>query len=136
VLKMFPELFEEIAKKDNIIDWASSFKNSPKLQRFVYQTLIEEDNAFNEFLNVAKLKNELDAFFLASPSPEHPITGKNKVKTRAIRTLEKFPVVYNLTHRTFYFANKWLGNSIDPLPTEQLIIRLLILKVWANLFLS
>lgn len=132
VRKIFPELFKRVAKRHNMIDWAASFKSSPQLERFVYRELIEEQNVFNEFLDLDSLKNELDAFFA---TPVRPLI-KAKVKTSALELLKKSPVVYNTAHKFSYDVRKRTNKVRDILPPEQLIIRLLILKVWGDVFLS
>ncbi len=132
VVEMFPELFEEVAQRDNMIDWGASFKSSPKLKRFVYQELIEEQNAFSEFIDLDGLKSALDAFFVPSQNP----SVKAKAKTGALELLIKSPVAYNFAHKCSYYARKQMGRVRDRLPFEQLIIRLLILKVWGDVFLD
>jgi asparagine synthase (glutamine-hydrolysing) len=136
IVEMFPELFEEIAQRRNDIDWAASFKSSPDLQRFVYRELIEKQNLFSEFIDTDSLKNELDAFFSAPPNPPGSHGLKTKMKANAFRLLEKSPAAYNFVHKSSYYVRKRLGKSRDILPTEHLIIRLLILKVWVDVFLS
>jgi hypothetical protein len=132
VVKMFPGLYEEIAQRHNMIDWASSFKSSPELERFVYKNLIEEHNAFSEFINVDALRDELDAFF-ASPIDPAP---KTRVRAGVLELLETVPTVYSFAHRCSYGVRKRRGKIRKILPVEQLIRRLLILKVWGDVFLD
>ena len=132
VVEMFPELFEEVAQRHNMIDWAASFRNSPELRRFVYKELLEGQSILNEFLDIDGLKSELDAFFAAPAEP--PI--KARVRTGALKLLEKSPTTYNFAHKCSYYVRKWRERIRDSLPPEQLIIRLLILKVWGDVFLD
>ncbi|MDY6876432.1 MAG: asparagine synthase-related protein [Chloroflexota bacterium] len=135
VEEMFPELFEEVAQIRNDIDWATSFRGSPDLQRFVYQNLLEKQSILGEFIDLDNLKNELDAFF--APSVVGPATKiRAGVKTSALKLLEISPAAYNFAHKCSYYAQKWRGNVRDYLPPENLIIRLLILKVWGDVFLD
>lgn len=133
VRSRFPELFEEkIAKRRNDIDWAASFRDSPDLRRFVYKELIEEPNLLAEYMDVARLKSELDAFFATPVRP----SMRARVTTGAFGLLATWPAAYNLAHKCSYYARKRRGKVRDALPTEQLIIYLLILKVWGDVFLS
>ena len=79
------------------------------------------------------LKKELDSFF--SNLPESP-QFKTKVKATALKRLETFPTAYRLAHKCSYYSKKWRGNIRDILPIEWLILRLLILKVWGDVFLN
>ncbi len=129
---MFPELFEEIAQTRNDIDWAASFRNSPELERFVYRELIEEQNILSEFVDSDGLKNELDAFFAPPTEP----SMKSRLRTGALGLLETSPSAYNFAHKCSYYAQKWRGKVRDTLSPEDLIIRLLIIKVWGDVFLN
>lgn len=133
VRKMFPGLFKRVAKKRNDIDWAASFKGSPALQRFVYRELIEEQNAFSEFLDLPSLKRELDAFFATA---EAPASIKTKAKTSVLELLETWPTAHHYAHKCSYTWRKRRGRTRDLLPFEELIIRLLVLKVWGDVFLN
>lgn len=134
VTKMFPDLFKETARRDNIIDWRASFKNSPELQRFIYRELVEQPDMLGEFVDPAALKNELDTFFMApvSSSPR----AKPKVVGGAMHLLQRFPQVYNLAHKYSYYTRKRRGAYQNTLPTTELILRLLILKTWMDVFLN
>jgi len=133
VVGMFPELYYEgIAQIDNMIDWRSSFKISPKLKRFAYQELIEKQNIFTEFINLDNLKRELDAFFAAPIQP--PIS--ERVKTGVLKLIETSPTAYHFAHKCSYYIKRETGKIRHTLSPEQLIIRLLILKVWGDIFLN
>lgn len=132
VLERFPELFEEVAQTHNMIDWAASFRNSPELKHFIYRALIKEQNAFTEFTDTNGLEKELDAFFAPRSAP----SIQTKAKARATKLLGKSPTAYNLAHKCSYYFRKRTGRVRDRLPMEQLIIRLLILKLWGNVFLD
>ena len=136
VVKMFPELFEEMAQNRNDIDWAASFKESPELQRFVYRELIEKQDVFGEFINTDSLKCELDTFFLAPVNSSRPQKFKTGVRTRALKMLATWPATYGFAHKCSYHVGKWRGRIRDILAPEELIIRLLILKVWGDVFLN
>jgi hypothetical protein len=129
---MSPELFEEVAQRHNMIDWAASFKSSPELQRFVYRELIEEQNIFSEFIDLDSLKNELDAFFAASVDP----SMKTRMRTGALDLLGRVPTAYHFAHKCSYYVRKWRGKVRNLLPPEELVMRLLILKVWGDVFLN
>jgi len=135
VLEMFPELFEEFAQTGNGIDWADSFKNIPALQRLAYRELIEEQNIFSEFMDIDGLKTELDAFFAPSNSVGSQRL-KAKVKTNAFKLLQLSSAAYDFAHKSVYHIRKWRGRIRDPLPPERLIMRLLILKVWGDVFVN
>jgi len=129
---MFPELYEEIAQRHNMIDWASSFRGSPELERFVYRELIEGQNIFSEFIDLDCLRSELDAFFATPVDP--PI--RMKARTDILELLKSSPTMYNFAHKCSYYVQKRRGKVRNTLPVEQLIIRLLILKVWGDVFLG
>jgi asparagine synthase (glutamine-hydrolysing) len=129
VVETFPELYEEVAQRRNDIDWAASFKSSPKLQRFVYRELIEEQNIFSEFVDIDSLKSELDAFF----APHTP-SIKAISKMAAIRLLNASLTTYHFAHKCSYYVKKRSGKISQALSPERLIIRLLILKVWGDVF--
>jgi len=132
VRKMFPGLFEEVAKSHNMIDWAASFRSSPQLQRFVYRELIEQRNIFSELMSLDHLKGELDAFFAAPADP----SIKTRVKHGVLKLLTVSPAAYNYAHKCSYYIRKWRGRVRDPLPPEQLIVRLLVMKIWGDVFLN
>ena len=133
VRKTFPGLFEEkIATRRNDIDWTASFRSSPELRRFVYTELIEEPNLLAEYIDVARLKSELDAFFATPVQP----SMRSQVATGAFGLLATWPAAYNLAHKCSYYVRKRRGEVRDALPIEQLIIYLLILKGWGDVFLS
>jgi asparagine synthase (glutamine-hydrolysing) len=132
VVKMFPELYEEIAQRSNMIDWASSFKGSPEIEHFVYKELIEEHNLFNEFINIDSLQNELDTFFATPVGP----SIKTRVRKGALELLKISPTAYHFVHKCSYYVRKRRGKIRNILPPERLIIRLLILKVWGDIFLG
>lgn len=133
VEQKFPHLFEEVATRHNMIDWAPSFKNSPDVKRFIYQELIEGQNVFNEFIDVNSLKEELDAFF-STPSDAQPF--RSRARTNALEMLKSVPNAYRFAHKCSYYLQKRRGKVRNILPTEHLIIRLLILKVWGDVFLN
>jgi hypothetical protein len=77
----------------------------------------------------------LDAFFFAPSSLEmHGL--KARVKTGALELLKRAPTAYGFAHKCSYYVRRWRGKSRDILPPDQLIIRLLILKVWGDVFLN
>ena len=124
IVKMFPELFSEIAQKSNLVDWGHEFRNSQLLKDFIYKELIESQNAFHEFIHIENLKIELDAFFSNNGhSHDYGITVKIG------QMLKKFPVIYN-------FAQKWWSKSRSGISMEIVITRMLTLKIWCDLFIS
>ncbi len=129
---MFPELYEEIAQRHNMIDWASSFKGSPEIEHFVYKKLIEEHDLFSEFINIDSLQNELDTFFATPIDP----SVKTRVRKGALELLKISPTAYHFVHKCSYYVRKRRGKIRNILPSERLIIRLLILKVWGDMFLG
>jgi asparagine synthetase B (glutamine-hydrolysing) len=131
VVRLFPHLYKEMAHRHNMIDWVASLKSSPETRRFVYRELIEEQNTFDEFINTEGLKQELDAFFAPSTPAPHATT-----KTRIMARLESSPVAYHYAHKLSYYAKKWRGRITHDLSAEQLILRLLILKTWGDVFLN
>lgn len=132
VVKMFPELYEEIASMHNMIDWASSFKGSADLKRFVYKELIEEQGILGEFIDVDRLHSDLDAFFAVAV--DSPVGSR--LRRGALELLQTSPSVYNFAHKCSYHVQKRRGKIRNVLPLEQLIIRLLTLKVWGDVFLN
>ena len=135
VVGMFPGLFEEMAQRRNDIDWAASLRASPGLQSFVRRELLEGQGLLSEFVDTDSLKAELEAFF--SPSDSSASHGlRAKARTGMFRLLEISPSIYNLAHKSSYYVRKWRGKPRDILPPEQLIIRLLILKTWGDIFLD
>ena len=133
VAEEFPEVAEQEAQEHNMIDWAASFKRSPKLKRFVYRELIEDQNILSQFINLNSLRSELDAFFSA-PSNAHKVD--TSVRTSVLKILKTSPTAYRLVHKCSYYTRKRLGKLRNVLPPEWLIIRLLILKVWGDIFLN
>jgi hypothetical protein len=131
VVKLFPELYEEIAQRHNMIDWASSLRGSPEIKRFVYWQLVEESNVFGEFISLDGLRRELDAFF--APRPQ---SMKARAQTSALRLLNASPTAHHFAHKCSYYVKKWSGKINYTLSPERLIMRLLILKVWGDVFFS
>lgn len=134
ILNMFPELFEEFAQVGNDIDWAVAFQTS-QLQRFVYKELIEGRNVFDEFIDRDGLRSELEALFFAASGSVEQRRLEATLKAGAVRLLTKSPTVYDLTFRTVRSVQARMGKSRDHLPPGRLIMRLLILKVWGDVFL-
>jgi hypothetical protein len=133
IVEMFPTLFEHVAQTRNDIDWATSFRDSPKLCHLIYRELIEDQSILSEFVDIEKLKDELDGFF--APSPVE--TNRRRTWKAATTRLRRFsPAAFNFLYRSSYYARKWMGKYRESLPTERLIIRLLILKVWGDVFLN
>jgi asparagine synthase (glutamine-hydrolysing) len=132
VRKMFPGLFKEVAKVNNIIDWATSFRRSPQLRHFVYKELVEEQSVLSEFTDLDGLKSELDAFFAGPASP----SVKTRARACALELLMISPAAFDFVHKCAYHIQKRRGMVRDTLPPEQLIIQLLILKVWGDVFLN
>jgi asparagine synthetase B (glutamine-hydrolysing) len=135
ITAMFPGLFEETAQTGNIIDWAAAFKSSPELQRFAYRELVEQPNAFSEWIDPGNLKRELDIFFTPARSPKSPRPGPT-LKGNALKLLTRWPATRNLAHRGIHHVQKWRGISPDSLPLQRLIMRLLILKIWGDVFMN
>jgi asparagine synthase (glutamine-hydrolysing) len=133
VVETFPELFEEIAKTHNMINWAASLRGSPEFERFVYRELIEDQNVFSEFINTRRLKGELDAFFSTRSGSQ---TFDTSVRKNTLEVLKTLPTAYRFAYKCSYYARKWLGRTRDVLSPERLILRLLILKVWGDVFLN
>ena len=136
IVGMFPELFGEMAELRNDIDWAASLQSSSVLQGFVYRELVEKQNLFSMFFDIDSLRGELDAFFSAAPHSAGSRGLKATMTTRAFELLRKSPAVYNSAHRSSYYVRKRRGKIRDTLPLEQLIIRLLILNMWGDVFLN
>jgi asparagine synthetase B (glutamine-hydrolysing) len=128
---MFPQLFEQNAHVRNDINWATSLKSLPELKSFVYQQLSQEPNILGEFIDRHKLNSELDAFFSANPTPLGLKAGSIAQELR-----DKSRTALNLAHKSSYYIRRWTGRLPDPLPPEKLILRLLIFKVWGDIFLS
>ena len=136
VVEMFPGLFREFAQRRNDVDWAASLRGFPELERFVRRELTEEQSILSEFIDVDHLKSELDAFFYV-PTVSSGLPGlRARATTGAFRLLERSPSVYNFAHKSAYYIRKWRAKPREILPPEQLIIRLLILKVWGDVFLN
>jgi len=136
IIEQFPHLFKEIAQRRNDLEWSVAFKSSPEIQRFVYQQLIEEQSLISEFVDMEKLKRELDAFY-ATPSNAASKPGLKTQARTAVQKLDKiFPNAYNLAHKSSYILRKRQGRFKDDLPRHHLINRLLVLKVWGDIFLN
>jgi asparagine synthetase B (glutamine-hydrolysing) len=133
VVNMFPELYAEMAQQHNMIDWATSLRDSPELERFVYRELLESQSVLSEFMNIDGLKSELDTFF--STGPHLQALGK-RARGDALKVLGWSPTAYRLAHKCFYTIQKHRGKVRDILLPEQWVIRLLILKAWGDMFLT
>jgi hypothetical protein len=131
---MFPDVFEEVAQRRNDIDWAASFRGSPDLQRFIYRELVESQSPFSEFVDTERLRSDLDAFF--QPPPSSLGSPRFRMRAGALRLLGRSPGVFDFAHRSSYYVRKWRGKTRDILPYDQFVIRLLILKVWMDIFLN
>ena len=103
------------------------------MRHLVYRELVEERNVFHEFMDINNLKSALDAFFSSVPSPASP---RRSLKTAALGLRRISPAVFYLAHKSGYYARTWLGRRQDPLHFDRLITRLLILKVWGDVFLN
>ena len=136
LVKMFPELYGEFAQVGNVIDWADAFRSLPELQRFAYRVLIEEQSVFDEYIDTASLKEELDAFFHTPSDSRHTPGLKARATASAFDLLKLSPVLYDSAHKSAYYLRRWTGRLSDALPAERLIMRLLILKVWGEIFLA
>jgi len=121
IVEIFPELFDEIAQKSNLINWEYEFKNSELLKDYIYKELIKNKNDFHEFINIDNLKSELDIFF----------ESKNHARTYGIieKIFTEFPIVYK-------YAQKWLIKSKNNIPMKTVIIRMLTIKISFDLFIK
>jgi hypothetical protein len=131
VTQLFPVICAEIAKTDNMINWPAALRSSPEIKRFVYGQLLEEPSELREFINLDRLKEQLDAFY----TPQ-AVAASPSFKAKVIRRLEATPQLYYMSHKTIYHFKKWTGEFDHSLNPEQLIMRLLILKVWTDVFLN
>jgi hypothetical protein len=142
VCETFPDLDEEFASVRNDIHWAAALRSSPELQRFVYRELVEKESALDEFIDRDGLVNELDAFFATSQASaeagavprQRPMA--NARKRVAQRLIKMSPELFRHAHRSFYSFNRWMNRPMYLAPTQAAILRLLILKAWANVFLN
>ena len=58
------------------------------------------------------------------------------LKGNALKLLTRWPATRNLAHRGIHHVQKWRGISPDSLPPQRLIMRLLILKIWGDVFMN
>jgi asparagine synthetase B (glutamine-hydrolysing) len=130
VTELFPIICAEIAKTHNMINWRSALRRAPENQQFVYGQLLAKSTLLSEFINRASLKQYLDAFY----APQ--VAAAPRAKTRAIHWLETSPYLYYMSHKAAYHMKRLTGKFDHSLDPEQLIMRLLILKVWGDIFLD
>ncbi len=126
---MFPELYAEMAQHHNMILWPTALKSSPETVSWVYRELLETTSVLDEFVNREALKTKLDAFFASQAAG--PSTGLARISGR----LNEKTRFYHWLHTGVYYARKWSGRINHALATDRLILRLLILKTWGDLFL-
>jgi asparagine synthase (glutamine-hydrolysing) len=129
VVEMFPLLYEEIAEIQDIIDWAHAFRQSSELGNYVYRELLEAPGILDEFVTPVGLKQELDAFFTSPAIP----SARDRASTLLSRVS---PTAFHLAHKGLYYTKRLSGRVRDTFPPERLILHLLILKVWGDVFLS
>jgi len=130
VSELFPIVCAEIARTHNMINWQSALRHTPENQQFVYDQLTA-DSILSEFVNQASLKQYLDVFY--APKVGHISNSKSQ----ATRWLEKkSPYLYYMSHKAAYNIKKLMDRFDYSLDPERLIIRLLILKVWGDIFLD
>jgi asparagine synthetase B (glutamine-hydrolysing) len=136
IVALFPELFAEFARSGNAINWANTFKSWPDLRRFAYRQLVETQHMLDEFIDKESLKRELDAFFAApvQPGQQHGLNAR--LKRSIDQVLDKSQAARDLVHRAAYSIRKRTGRSTPSLPPEKFVMRLLILKVWGDLFMN
>ncbi|HLF26875.1 MAG TPA: asparagine synthase-related protein [Anaerolineae bacterium] len=137
IVGMFPDLFADIARRRNDIDWAAAFGSCAALQCFVYRELIEQPNAMDAFINTAGLRSEIEALF--TPVCENSAEWckpRPLAKSGAMWLRERSPLAFNIAHRANYTVHKWLGKNAASFPSNRAILRLLILKVWTDVFLN
>lgn len=134
IAETFPELMsEEIARVRNDVDWAASFRGSAELERWIYGNLTGEENAVSEFLDRDGLTGLLDAFFAAPADVSSRPTLRGRVAQR-IKAMS--PTVFHHAHKSFYRIKQRLGQPVYGLPVNRVIIRLLVLKAWGDVFLN
>jgi len=141
VVELFPEVEEEFAQVRNDIDWAASFRNSPEMQRFIYRELVESQNIISEFMDINNLKKEIDTFFSVPLKPSglkaRTKAGLHRLQKRAaLKLRETSPSVFDFTYKQLYLVQKRMGKIKVHISFDQILLRLLILKVWADVFLG
>jgi len=129
VVQLFPELYAQIAQRDNMIRWPAALRATPEVQRLVYRKLVEEKSVFTELICTDKLKERLDAFFALRV----PVASSRE---KATAWLNASPKLYSFVHKGVYYAKKWTDKLDYTLDPERLILRLLILATWSDLFLN
>jgi hypothetical protein len=102
------------------------------LKRFVYKELVEEQGILGEFIDMGRLQGDLDAFFAVGVGS--PVGSR--LRRGVLELLQTSPNVYNFAHKCSYHVQKRRGKIRNILSPEQLIIRLLTLKVWGDVFLN
>jgi hypothetical protein len=128
VVQLFPEMYAEIAQRDNIIHWPAALRSAPEIRRWVYGKLAENQSVFSDMIRADKLREMLDAFFAS----KEPAASSGE---RATAWLKASPALYSRVHKGVYYAKKWTGKLDHSLDPERLIIRLLTLVTWGDLFL-
>jgi asparagine synthetase B (glutamine-hydrolysing) len=132
VTEAFPEIFQETAVSRTDLDWGQSFRASGALKGFLYENLMAGGKLFDDFIDKAQLKIELDEFF-AQPGT---VTRKTSLRAAALKMVRRCPTTYAQLHKWSHYFNKWRGNTSVRLPSESVLLRLLILKFWGDIFLE
>jgi asparagine synthetase B (glutamine-hydrolysing) len=130
VTALFPELYGEIAEKGNMIDWLVAFRNQPELQQLAYRELIERPGIVSEFVDVEELKNLVER--ACAPVG----ISKQSIKVRGVQAVSRFPAIHRLVHKGAYRLRKRNGTITANLPLARVVMRLLILNVWGDMFLN
>jgi asparagine synthetase B (glutamine-hydrolysing) len=100
-----------ICKVISLVDWDHRMQTDAKLQNFIRQTLLENANGFQQWVDRDKLIRFLDQSF----TPRH--INSRSLQRRVIRKIRKRLDIYEL-------------------PPSEEIFRLMILKVWAEDYLK
>jgi asparagine synthetase B (glutamine-hydrolysing) len=122
ILKMFPNLFEQMAKHDNIPNLALEFK-STSLAEFTLQTLSIRDSEITAFFDMDIFLGLLPEFF-STKIPEED----NRFVKALSKPLKSSPIIYKNSYKIYNLIKNNQESNVIPLSV--IILRILTLKVY------
>ena len=128
--RMFPELMAlPVATRNSLENWSEALQKDLALQSFLKKHLIENRNSFHELLNPEAVRNLYQQAI-------QPGGARSSLKQRAMKTTKDYlrkqtPQLYRLLKPSLMGKIK-----TKELPAQELLFRLLILKIWFDEFVD
>lgn len=130
LLRILPEFHKvPFAKRDNMIDWMTLIPNDEKILKYIKERLLRSPNPLLDFME----EGALDAFVNKTLMPT-PTNRKQTFVSNLRDWLRNYPSLEGLAAKLAISLKRFFGKKTSSINNVNLIIRLLILRIWLDLF--